>query len=409
MQSSGKQITDEDKVCKLLGAVNDHYAQIVSVIEATMDENTKVDFIYVKLLAEEHRLISSGTFKSRDLALNVNYQKGKTNKKVKSKRDKKDVVCYNCDKKGHYARDCKLKKKDSNESNGVASVAFLSIEGNNESITTQWILDSGATHHMTNVDLLELKEQDTTKVICADGKILTAKCKGLINADLNGLSVKIQNVLYFPDFKANLLSISKLSASGIDVSFKNGECTGTKNGKLIFTAIKSGNLYSLQLKSSLKVAANVADQKSETLMEWHEKLAHRDLNAVRKLLKDSNVEFIDSTEICESCLKGKQTKTPLAKDASKKDKPLEMVSTDVWGRARTQSLGGSVYYSTFIDHCSRAVFVYFLKTKDETCHALKEYLADIGSTSFKVLKLLSDILEKNLSLVALCITMVGNN
>ena len=65
-----------------------------------------------------------------------------------------------------------------------------------------------------------------------------------------------------------------------------------------------------------------------------------------------------------------------------------MVSTDVWGKARTPSLGGSIYYSTFIDHYSREVFVYFLKTKDATCQALKEYLADIGSTKFKVFKLL---------------------
>ena len=286
-----------------------------------MDNTTTVDSVYVKLLAEEHRLVISGTIKSKNSALNANAFKSKSNKFENKFKNKKNIVCFNCDKKGHYARDCKLKKKESIEVNGSASVAFLSIKNEtskmvaNEIVTSKWILDSGATHHMKNVNAFESIEFDNTKVMCADGKVLIAEGKGTLNGNLNGLNVKIENVLYLPSLKANLLSISKLSASGVDISFKNGNCIGSKNGKEIFTAIKSGGLYSVLLQLNQIATAHSIALKSETLMDWHKKLAHRDINVVRKLLKDSNVNFIDSSETCESCLKGKQAKTPIPKEA----------------------------------------------------------------------------------------------
>jgi hypothetical protein len=39
---------------------------------------------------------------------------------------------------------------------------------------------------------------------------------------------------------------------------------------------------------------------------------------------------------------------------------LEIVHTDVWGPTQVSSLGGSLYYVTFIDDANRKTWVYFI-------------------------------------------------
>ena len=44
---------------------------------------------------------------------------------------------------------------------------------------------------------------------------------------------------------------------------------------------------------------------------------------------------------------------------------LDVVHSDVWGLAKTTSMGGCRYYVTFIDDHTRKVWVYFMKEKSE--------------------------------------------
>ena len=59
------------------------------------------------------------------------------------------------------------------------------------------------------------------------------------------------------------------------------------------------------------------------------------------------------------------------------DKPRELTHTDVWGPARTESLGGAKYYISFIDGCTHKCTVKFMKTKDETNTKVQQYLAKV--------------------------------
>jgi hypothetical protein len=42
---------------------------------------------------------------------------------------------------------------------------------------------------------------------------------------------------------------------------------------------------------------------------------------------------------------------------------LELVHSDVFGLAIVPSLGGSLYYVTFIDYFSRKTWIYFMRKK----------------------------------------------
>ena len=55
-----------------------------------------------------------------------------------------------------------------------------------------------------------------------------------------------------------------------------------------------------------------------------------------------------------------------------KAEKLELVHTDVWGKALVFSLGCSLYFVTFIDESSRKVWVYFLKHKSDMFEMFKK-------------------------------------
>ena len=50
----------------------------------------------------------------------------------------------------------------------------------------------------------------------------------------------------------------------------------------------------------------------------------------------------------------------------KTEEVLDYVHTDVWGPIRVASLGGTMYFVTFIDDYSLKVWVYFMRHKLET-------------------------------------------
>ena len=49
----------------------------------------------------------------------------------------------------------------------------------------------------------------------------------------------------------------------------------------------------------------------------------------------------------------------------KSSRPLELVHTDVCGPMKTKSIGGSVYFVSFIDDYTRYAFLYFIREKSQ--------------------------------------------
>ena len=51
---------------------------------------------------------------------------------------------------------------------------------------------------------------------------------------------------------------------------------------------------------------------------------------------------------------------------------LELVHSDVFGSVTVPSLGGSLYYVSFIDDFSRKIEIYFLRKKSKVFEKFKE-------------------------------------
>jgi hypothetical protein len=77
-------------------------------------------------------------------------------------------------------------------------------------------------------------------------------------------------------------------------------------------------------------------------------------------------EFKSTHErICKGCALGKNIKKPFPSSNNRSKEILDLIHSDVCGPMPVKSLGGSLYYVTFIDDYSRKTWLYLLKSKDE--------------------------------------------
>ena len=67
---------------------------------------------------------------------------------------------------------------------------------------------------------------------------------------------------------------------------------------------------------------------------------------------------------------------------------LELIQNDVFGPIPIESLGGSLYYVSFIDDFSINTWLYFLKNKSELFSKFKEFKALVENQIGKKIKVL---------------------
>nr|XP_009777462.1 PREDICTED: uncharacterized protein LOC104227031 [Nicotiana sylvestris]XP_016446154.1 PREDICTED: uncharacterized protein LOC107771318 [Nicotiana tabacum] len=168
----------------------------------------------------------------------------------------------------------------------------------------RWIIDSGATNHMVFnldffTDFMEIPKGEGRKVQLSTGE--TSRITHLGSSSiLNGLPIK--NVLYVPQFRYNLLSVSQHTRDiGCFIVFFPAWCLfhDIYNGKVKGIGKLEEGLYVLDLKhkSNLKLpigvitSALVINRISGSL--WHKRLGHIPLDALKRLPAFHNKAFVD--------------------------------------------------------------------------------------------------------------------
>jgi len=86
---------------------------------------------------------------------------------------------------------------------------------------------------------------------------------------------------------------------------------------------------------------------------------------------------------------------------SSKAERLELIHTDLWGKASMLSLGSLLYFVTFIDDTSRKVWIYFLKKKSEVFDVFKKWLAQVENKIGLKLKYLKSEIGGNTEIAGL--------
>ncbi|KAK4257721.1 hypothetical protein QN277_007276 [Acacia crassicarpa] len=312
------------------------------------------------------------------------------------RRDKSQIKCYNCQRYGHYASECRVPKRRIEEkANYVEKIShedgtLLMVRTNRvgEQENT-WYLDSGASNHMCGKRNLfvELDESVNGDVSFGDESKAPVKGKGKILIRLkDGRHEFISNVFYVPNMKNNILSLGQLLEKGYDVHLKNNTLSLRDNqNKLIAKVPMSRNrMFLLNIQHDIAKCFKACYKDASWL--WHLRFGHLNFGSLELLYKKEMVKGLPSIsqpdQLCEGCLLGKQCRKSFPKEASSRtNKPLELIHTDVCGPLKPSSLGKNNYFLLFIDDFSRKTWVYFLKQKSEVFEVFKKFKASVEKES----------------------------
>ena len=403
MRAAGLEIKDHEVALALLAGLPSEFAMVSSILTSS-NEELKLDEMLAKLLNVEEL-----TKLDEPKAYISNHGRGGRGSYVESRRRPSDQggnqesarsetrECYYCHKKGHIRKDCRKRIRDegaagarpsTHQANAAVPNLALTARVPSETNQGEWVLDSGATRHITyDLDsLVNVREapkdmfisyaNGRKEKVCAIGDAVLSNVEGLY-IDVNDIVLK--DVLYVPKADINLLSIPSSTSKGYSFDFNIRSCV-IRKGKLVICKVQCHNgVYSLRSKASAKIA-EVAKPSSRALLTkvtpqlWHRRFGHLGYENLAKLQQHNMVngisigpeEFKTAGQIpCEPCVKSKQHKEHRPSSESDTKAPLELLHVDVCGPMQVPSLGGSKYIATFLDDYSKLSVVVAIANKSQ--------------------------------------------
>ncbi|XP_075092494.1 retrovirus-related Pol polyprotein from transposon RE1 [Nicotiana tabacum] len=261
-----------------------------------------------------------------------------------------------------------------------------------------WIIDIEASNHMTSqLDALtscpSIPSSEKFKVQLPTGNVVSVSHK---ETSLVLRNNNISNVLYIPEFKYNLLSISQLTKElQCMVAFFPDFCIfqDLYSGQVKGIGKEKHGLYILQgglsqdsSATSINKCAHAASL-NNSIDIWHWRLEHAPIDVIRKL--DALSTLNKGPQYGHVCPVAKKSKLPFSLSTSVSNVAFELVHYDIWGPYRVPSYSGKRYFVIVVDDYTRYTWIFLLNFKSEVIVVLRDFLTQIKnmfSSSIKVLR-----------------------
>lgn len=238
----------------------------------------------------------------------------------------------------------------------------------------EFIIDTGASHHMTwNLEMLS-NVIDTNPCIIGlpDGDHVVANKQGdfCLGGDL-----WLRGVLYSKDLTCSLISVATLLKLRKGCFMFTDELCVLQDRatKMVMGAGEEcGGVY--VLRGVIGAKSHKAVNNSGSWDLWHRRLGHPSSRVISYLSSTLNIGKQENSEnICDICLRAKQTRDCFHESANKAAGIFDLIHCDLWGAYRVLSTSGAAYFLTIVDDYSRAVWVYLLQEKSEVAVTLKNF------------------------------------
>ena len=251
---------------------------------------------------------------------------------------------------------------------------FASHVHNNSYKDFEWIVDTGATDHVTpHLHLLSDIVTCQSLLYLPNGHTAPVTHMGSISINSH---ITLHNVLCVPQFHYNLFSVSKFVTDSVSsIVFKN-DCCFLQAPTLMRDLEIGKAVHGLYILNACKLSSTsscsaVASHSADTNL-WHARTGHVPLS-VLKLFPFQCKSSVNHT--CDICHLSKQVRNPFANSESCSSNVFDLVHMDLWGPYRIKTHGSCSYFLTIVDDMSRAAWVFLLPDKIGVSRIISDFLS----------------------------------
>lgn len=403
LTATGYVVDDKLKLYAFRNSLPDKYKDQIYTF-TTANKDGKFQSLLTHLKVKFHQDQSD---KSEDgVALYGNYRQNIRNSNNPRKADNNDakqkVFCTFCKFEGHTYKTCnKLKQKKAHPQNNDKrndkrnynnhNVAFVATKNKCNLDNMAWVIDSGASSHMTpKLNLLRdyQKFEKPKQIYLANGDLTEAIGEGNFYFEAEETSGFLSNVLFAPSMTENLFSVIKAIQLGHQVLFNEQNVVFLKDGKKTLKGLKQNGLFTLNLVPSTNKESAFIGASEE---EWHKRFAHASIESIRELRRKDAVlglEIADKKQTqCLDCAAGKICRSSHhSRSTIRGDADTIVLHIDTCGPISTTSLGGARYFVLAIDEYSSFKYISFISSKSDVSNAVKEIINKAELESRKKVK-----------------------
>lgn len=362
LRDLNEKLSDDLVITKVILSLPSEYASFSSAWESASKPERTLDNLRARLVIEEERLISRGQVEPVEALVSKRTGGNKSNGR-----------CFICGKNGHWKRNCP-------DRNAAKDLTALNSDACVFQVTkNSWILDSGASHHMTaNREWFNTYQSEVRNVKIARGHIQAHGIGTILVKIFDGINWSngvLKDVLFVPQIETNLFSQNHALDEGLIVEGNSKEVKfkRTTDNNTVVLGQRHGNLTIICIKV-LVAEAKLATKENSSIQLWHEKLAHQNIEQIRNILKINNIKFTDDSFECDACVFGKQHRSSFQARETLSSKCGQLIHADVCGPMQVESIGGSRYFLILKDDFSHFRFVFFMKYKSEVYEKVKLFL-----------------------------------
>jgi hypothetical protein len=244
-----------------------------------------------------------------------------------------------------------------------------------------FLLDSACTTHISpdRSDFMTLHPIANRTVTGVGGSSIQALGIGTVKLIVaKGSSLLLENVLFIPSSTVRLISIACITESlQCTVTFDASTVTLKNRAGSLFatgTRLPIRKLYRLDCtRLSTEHAFHMAD-----IDTWHRRLGHASNQCVldlatKQLAQGMQINLSRSPPKCDSCIRGKQGRTPIPKtrQGERSRRKLGVIFVDLTGPEAVKSASGNLYVMNIVDDYSSHPWTFCLKLKSDALSTLQ--------------------------------------
>lgn len=251
-----------------------------------------------------------------------------------------------------------------------------------------WILDTGATNHMTGCrEALATLDVSVRGAVCfGDGSTVDIQGMGAVALAGKKDEHRVLTEVYFiPSLKCNIISLGQLEEAGCRVEIENGVLevlerrqAAHRQRQVLIRAERKQRLYLMKVRLASPVC--LMSKMDELAWLWHARYGHLNFRSLYELGSKEMVEGLPRIraveQVCDGCALGKQHRAPFPRAANyRAEAALDLVHTDLCGQITPPTRGGKSYFILVVDDYSRYMWVELLTLKSEAFTQFKKFKA----------------------------------